>query len=161
QILPSFEDVLSESNHRHLVVRKANASLDDVGKQDFVGGLVVQPNRDNLRVEDFLNFVADEVVNPLHVHLGDEAFLDAVDDGEFRIALLGFLEQALSFVEKPRIFERDTHAGGNGGQEANLRFPERVVARMVLYDDGTDEAIAADDRNLASGTAGVGASNGD
>ncbi len=54
----------------------------------------------------FAQLVADEVDDRLEVQLGGDALLDAVDDCELGGALLGLLQQALRFVEQPRVFKR-------------------------------------------------------
>ena len=54
------------------------------------------------------------VVDALHVELGRERRLHAVDDRELGGALLGLLEQALRLVEEARVLQRDAHARGDG-----------------------------------------------
>ena len=72
----------------------------DVRKVQEVGTRIVDPDADIGLVEDFADLVADGVVNPLHVEFGRQRLLHAIDDRQFRGALLALLEQTLSFVEQ-------------------------------------------------------------
>ncbi len=78
-------------------------------------------------MEDVADLVADRVVDPLHVQLGGERCLDAVDDRELGIALLGFFQQPLRLVEQSRVLERDAHAVGERLQQAHVGIAERVL----------------------------------
>ena len=60
----------------------------------------------------------------LEVELAGDPLLDAVDDRELGVALLGFLEQALRLVEQARVLERDAHARGHGLQQAHFASPK-------------------------------------
>ena len=57
----------------------------------------------DLRVEDLLDLVADQVVHRLHVQVLGEALLDAGDDRQLGGALIGLGQQALRLVEEPRF----------------------------------------------------------
>ena len=59
------------------------------------------------------DLVAHEVVHRLHVELGGEALLDAVDDRQLGGALVGLRQQALRLVEQPRVLEGDAHAAAS------------------------------------------------
>ena len=76
--------------------------------------------------------VADEVVDRLHVELRGEPFLHAVDDRELGSPLLGFLQQALGLVEQAGVLQRRAQRGGDGGQQAQLRFVVGVLALEVV-----------------------------
>ena len=82
---------------------------------------IVDADSDVGLVEDLADLVADGVVDPLHVELGGERLLDAVDDRELRGALFALLEQALRLVEQARVLERDAHAVGERLQQAHVR----------------------------------------
>ena len=67
-----------------------------------------------------LDLVADEVVHRLHVELGGEALLDAVDDRQLGGALVGLGQQSLRLVEQPRVLEGDAQARGERRQQAHV-----------------------------------------
>ena len=58
--------------------------------------------------------VAHQVDDGLEVELGGHALLDAVDDRQLGVALLGLLQQPLRLVEQARVLQRHAHAGGDG-----------------------------------------------
>ena len=78
--------------------------------------------------------VADQVDDRLEVELAGHPLLDAVDDRELGVALLGLLQQALRLVEEARVLQRDAHARGDGLQQAHFGFAEGVLALVVLDD---------------------------
>ncbi len=92
---------------------------------------VVDADADVGLVEDLADLVADGVVDPLHVELGGERLLHAVDDRELGRALLALLEQALRLVEQARVLERDAHRVGERLQQAHVGVAERVLALHV------------------------------
>ena len=98
-------------------------------------------------VEDLADLVADGVVDPLHVELGGERRLHAVDDRELGGTLLALLEQALRLVEEARVLQRDAHARGHGIQQPDFGFAERVLALVVLEDDRAEHPVAAQNRD--------------
>ncbi len=69
-----------------------------------------------------LDLVADQLVHRLHVELGGQAFLDAVDDRQLGRSLVGLGQQALRLVEQPGVLERDAQAARERGQQPNLGF---------------------------------------
>ena len=83
----------------------------------------------------------------LHVELGGERLLHAVDDGKLGGALLALLEEALRLVEQTRVLQRHAHARGDGAQQTHLGFSEGILALVILQCDGPQHAIAAEDRN--------------
>jgi hypothetical protein len=117
-------------------------------KNDLVRGGVVEPDVDVLRLEHVAELVAHQVVDRLHVELGSEAFLDAVDDRELGRSLLGLLEEALGLVEQAGIFEGNTHARRNRGQEPDFAFAKRILPLVVLDQEIAQHAVAADDRHV-------------
>ena len=110
-------------------------TLDGVGITDEPGATVDDADVDDLRVEDLLDLVADEVVHRLHVQLRSQPLLDAVDDGQLGRPLIGLGQQALCLVEQARVLERDAQAGGQRRQQAHVRFGERVRPIQVLERD--------------------------
>src|SRR5205814_1177472 len=64
------------------------------------------PNAQVGVVEHFAQLVADGVVDRLDVEFRGERRLHAVDDRELGVALLGFLQQSLRFIEQARALER-------------------------------------------------------
>ena len=68
---------------------------------------VVDADVDDLGVEDLADLVADEVVHRLHVEVGGEALLDAVDDRQLGRPLVG-LGQEARVSSNSRAFSRAT-----------------------------------------------------
>ncbi len=97
-------------------------------------------------VEHLPQFVAHQVHDGLEIQLGGQALLDAVDDSQLGVALLGFLEQALGLVEKTGILECHAHAGGHGLHQAYIRLAEGILALIILYNNRTNYPGGADDR---------------
>ncbi len=83
---------------------------------------VMPADTDIFRMEHFSQLVAHQVNDGLEVQLGRQALLDAVDDRQFGIALLGLLEQALGLIEQTGILERHAHAVGQCLQQAYIRI---------------------------------------
>ena len=71
----------------------------------------------------------DEVVHRLHVELGGEALLDAVDDRQLGRALVGLGQQPLRLVEQPRVLEGDAQARGEGRQQPHVGSLKASVGR--------------------------------
>ena len=93
------------------------------GKWSSPARVIEDPDVDDLGVEDLADLVADEVVHRLHVELGGEALLDAVDDRQLGCALVGLGEQSLRLVEQPGVLERDAQARGEGREKADVAHP--------------------------------------
>ena len=68
--------------------------------------------------------VADQLDDRLEVELAGHALLDAVDDRELGVALLGLLQQPLRLVEQARVLERDAHARGDRGEQPHSASPK-------------------------------------
>jgi len=108
-------------------------------------------------VKDLADLVADRVVDALHVQLGGERRLHAVDDRQLRRALLAFLEEALRLVEEAGALQRHAHTRSDRAQQPHLGFAESVLALVVLQHDQTEDAITSEDRHEDSGLAVIGA----
>ena len=89
---------------------EADAALDGVREVQEARLLVVDGDVDDLGVEDLLDLVAHEVVHGLHLELGGEALLDAVDDGQLGGSLAGL-------VDEPSVLEGHAEAGRQRGQQ--------------------------------------------
>ena len=92
------------------------------------GRLVDGSDRDDLRVEDLPDPVADGVVDRLGIELTRNRVLHAVDQRQLRVALP-------RLVHQPRVLERDTQTAGQRLQQLPVRLPERVLAIDVLQRD--------------------------
>ena len=99
---------------------------------DKTRGWVAPANADVVSREDFAQLVPDEIDDALEVELGGDTLLDAIDDRKLGCALLGFLEQALRFVEQPRVLECDAQAAGKRDQQPEITITECVLAIDVL-----------------------------
>ena len=105
------------------------------------------------RSADLAQLVADQVDDRLEVELRRDALLDAVDDRQLGVALLGLLEQALRLVEQAGALQRDAHRRGDGGQQPQLGLAKCVFALVVLHVDGADPLVADDDGYAARDSA--------
>ena len=95
----------------------------------------------DLGVEDLLDLVADQVVHRLHVELGGEALLDAVDDRQLGRALV----RSRSGGAASRRTAARSRAPRSGSTASVVRsrtsdLAEGVVAVEVLERDPTDDA---------------------
>ena len=95
------------------------------GKRIRPSSRVEHGDVDDLRVEDLLQAVPDEVVHRLHLEVLGQAALNVVDERELGVALSRLLEQA-------RVLERDAEASGDRRQQPDVGVAERVLAVDVL-----------------------------
>ena len=109
---------------RHWFVRVADPALDRVREVDDAGVEIVDPDVDDLRVEDLLDLVAHELVHRLEIELGRESLLDAVDDRQLGGALVRLGEQSLRLAEQAGVVERDAHARREGREQPLVRLAE-------------------------------------
>ncbi len=65
---------------------KANSALNEIVIVNQFRRLVDCAKQDNLRIENFANLVADEIIDRLHIELCSKTLLDAIDNGEFGLA---------------------------------------------------------------------------
>ena len=103
------------------------------------------PDVDDLGVEDLLDLVADEVVHRLHVELGGEPCLDAVDDRQLGGALVGLGQQPLRLVEEPRVLEGHAQAARRAWS-AGGRRSLKAYSRSRFWSEMTPVDLAADDQ---------------
>ena len=117
---------------------------------------VEQGDADDVGPEHVANLLADEVDHRLQVELTRESLLDAVDHRQLGVALLRFLEQPLRLVEQPGVLERDAHTRSHRREKTGIGRVEGVLVLVVLHDDATEQAVAADDRHGHARQARVG-----
>ena len=86
-------------------------------------------------MEDLADLVAYGFVNVGKTQLRCQRMLNAVDDRKLGGTLLGFVQQALRFVEQPRVFQRHAHAVGERFQQPHIGGRECVLALHVAQDD--------------------------
>ena len=130
--LTRLEEPPTEPGRRPRVDEEAIGPLVDVGEGHGLGGAIEHPDHDDLGVEDLAHLVADEVVHRLHVELGGQALLDAVDDGQFRRALVRLAEQPLRLVEQAGVLQRRAEARRDRGEQPHVPVVEGVLAVQVL-----------------------------
>ena len=131
-------------------IREADAALDRVREVDEPGLRVEDADVDDLGVEDLVDLVADEVVHRLHVELGREPVLDAVDDRQFGGALVRLGQEALRLVEQAGVLEGDAHARRERAQQTLVGLV--VGVRLdVLEADDADDPLARQDRDAEPG----------
>jgi hypothetical protein len=139
---------------RDRLVGIADATLDGVREADQVGRRVVDPDIDDLGVEDRLDPVADEVVHGLHVELLGEAALDVVDQGQLGGPLVRLGEQAPGLVEQAGVLESDAHARRERREQALVGLGVGVLLEPFQGHDA-GHPLAAHDRDAEEGL-GVG-----
>ena len=137
--------------------RDARAVLDLVEEVRRARVVVVPADADGVDVQHLAQLVADQLDDRLERERAGDSLLDAVDDGELGVALLGLLQQALGLVEQARVLERDTHARGDRLQQTHVLLGERVLALVVLQPDHAEHAVAADDGHAGDRMRPVGA----
>ena len=93
QRLTRVHHVLAEADQRDRLVRETRAPLDGVREADQPRRGLVDADVDDLRVEDLLDLVADEVVDGLQLQLAGERRLNAVDQRELRVPLSRLLDR--------------------------------------------------------------------
>ena len=120
------------------------AALDHVGGSHQVRLAVDQRDVDDLRVEDLLDAIADEVVHRLHVEVPGQPALDVGDHRELGVALPGLLEQA-------RVLERDAEAPRDRHEQANVGLAERVLVVEVLERDPPGGPVAEHEGDVDDG----------
>ena len=114
------------------------------GKWNSLRLRVEDADVDDLRVEDAVDLVADQVVHGLHVQLGRQAVLDAVDDRQLGGALVGLGQEALRLLEQPRVLERDAHARRQRAEQPLVGLAEGVRVDALEADDADDPLAGAD-----------------
>ena len=123
-----------------------DTALDRVGEAQ-APLFVHEADVDNLRIEDLLDLVADEVIHVLHVELRGKALLDAVDDRELGSALVRFRQQTLGLVEEARVLKGDRQASCQSRQQPDIALTERILVVHVLKRDNARDRVATDERD--------------
>ena len=121
----------AEADALHRLVREAHAALDLVREVEQAGRFVVDRDVDDLRVEDLLDLVADDVVDRLELELAGERGLDAVDQRELGVALPGLLD-------RPGSRERRADVLADEGEEVAVILGVLVLGGVRLDDQRTD-----------------------
>ena len=116
------------------------------GKWIEPGRLVQDADVDDLRVEDLLKPVADEVVHRLHVQVHRQAALDVVDQRELGVALTGLVDQARAFEGRGDVppDELEELLVGLGVRRRPPGSSGRRSPRSVLPSDRKRDADPAD-----------------
>ncbi len=99
-------------------------------------------------IEDVPNLIADGVVNALHVQLGGQSLLDAVNDRQFGVALLGLLKQTLGFIEQAGVLEGGAEAGSYGCHQSDFGFAKGILALVVFDHDRPQQPVTADNGDM-------------
>src|SRR5690606_28348142 len=138
---------LSQEVQRTRLAKNPFALLDVVAMMFEAGGVVNGGDDENLRVKEVTDAIPHQVIDALHLELGDEPLLHAVDHGQLRVALVGLLEQASRFVEQAGVFEGHAQAVRERGQSADVLVGEGVLAVHVLKAYVAEHLIAHDHRH--------------
>ena len=136
---------------------QALAMLHLVEVVQRAGSVVVPADAQVLRAQHLADLLAHQLDDAVKVELAGDALLDAVDDGQLGIALLGFFQQTLGFVEAQRALQRHGHGRADGLQQAHLGVAIRVLALVVLHLDAADAAVADDQRHGQGAGRNIGA----
>ena len=97
-------------------------------------------DRDDLRVEDLPDPVADRVVDRLRIELARDRVLHAVDQRQLGVPLP-------RLVHQPRVLQRHAQAAGERLQQLLVGLAERVLAIDVLQRDQARRLAAGDERD--------------
>src|SRR5687768_16236675 len=73
---------------------------------------MIYPNISGICFEYLPDFIANQIIDRLHIQFGGQSLLHTVDDCEFSDALFRLFEQALRFIEETGILERHAHRVG-------------------------------------------------
>ena len=136
---PGLHHVLAEADQLQRLVRVADAALDRVREMKKPGRLVVDADVDDLRVEDLLDLVADDVVDRLELELAGERGLDAVDQRELGVPLPGLLD-------RPGARECGADVLGDEGEQVEVVLGVLMLARVRLDDEHTDRLALGEER---------------
>ena len=71
-------------------------------------------------------FFANGLIDAVDIQFCCKGTLHGVDDGKFRITLLGVFQQALSLIEKSNIFDRDHSLVGERFDQLDLFLSKRL-----------------------------------
>ena len=93
---------------------------------------IIGYNVHHLRIKKLAYFFAHQVVNTLHIHFGHQAFLNAVNYGQFCITLIGFFQQSVGFIKKPCIFQRYAHTVGKRFKQTYICIAESIFLIGIL-----------------------------
>ena len=115
------------------------AQLPVVGKLDHAGGLVVQGDVGDVRVERLADALADEVDQLVEVELGRKRLADAVHRPELGDALPRLVDQL-------RVLERDAEAAGDRPEQLLVRRAKGVLVVEVLDRDRARRPSPDDER---------------
>ena len=96
---------------------------------------------DDLRVEDLLDLVADDVVDRLQLELAGNRLLDAVDQRQLGVALARLVHQA-------GVFERDAEAPRQRVEQLPVGLAERMLPIDVLERDHARRPAFGDERHV-------------
>ena len=140
QRLLTLEHVLREAARRARLEVQPLAQLVEVRLVDEPCRRVEGRDRDDLRVEDLLNPVADDVVDRLLVELAGNRVLHAVDESQLGVPLP-------RLVHEPRVLQRHAQAAGQRLQQLLVGFAEGMLAADVLERDHSRRGTADDERN--------------
>ena len=123
--------VAPEADDLDRLVGEPHAALDRVREADQTGRLVEDADVHDLRVEDLLEPVADQVVHRLHVQVHRESALDVVDERELGVALSGLVDQ-------PRAFERRCDMAADELEQLLVRLGMAKVLAVALDDQSAE-----------------------
>ena len=120
--------MLAEAEERNRLVREAHATLDRIRERDEPGRGLVHADVGDLRVENLLDLVADDVIDRLQLELAGERRLNPVDQRELGVPLPRLVHEA-------GVVEGHAEAARERGQEALVRLGEGVCPVEVLERD--------------------------
>ncbi len=98
-----------------------------------------------MRVKHLPDLFPHQVIYRLHIQLGRQPFLYAVDYLEFGRALLGLLEQALNLREQPHVLDGNGRLIGKYPEQVRL-FVGEWVDLLPANKDRTDRLAFAHQR---------------
>src|SRR5687768_2615408 len=109
---------------------------------------VIPGNTKITSIENFAQFVADQIHNGLEVQLGGEPLLDGIDDLQLGDAFLLGPKEALSLIEETRVLEGGSQRGGDSGQQADFGFAVGILTLMVFHGNVAKHTVTTDNGDM-------------
>ena len=113
---------------------------DPIGDGHQVRRAIIEGDERVLSAEYLAQLVSHQIDDRLGVELRSQPLLDRVDEGKLRVALAGFFEQPVRFVEQPRVLQRDAHVRRDRTEQTDGRAVVGTLPVALHVDNAVDLA---------------------